>query len=94
MANINKDKIIWHLEALPSATKKALDKLSCQEWLRKSKWYLAGGTALALRAGHRSSVDLDFFIPRVDFNAGKLLKHFENDDWELTLLKEGTILEN
>ena len=91
MANINKDKIIWHLEALPSATKKALDKLSCQEWLRKSKWYLAGGTALALRAGHRSSVDLDFFIPRVDFNAGKLLKHFENDDWKLTLLKEGTI---
>lgn len=91
MANTNKDKIIWHLEALPSATKKALDKLSSQEWLRKSKWYLAGGTALTLHAGHRSSVDLDFFIPQTDFNSGKLLKHFENEDWQLTLLKEGTI---
>lgn len=26
-----------------------------------SKWYLAGGTALALQIGHRASVDLDYF---------------------------------
>jgi len=83
--------VIWHFEALPSATKTALDKLSSQAWLKKSKWYLAGGTALTLRTGHRSSVDLDFFIPQTDFNSGKLLRHFENEDWQLTLLKEGTI---
>ena len=28
-----------------------------------SSWYLAGGTALALRIGHRKSIDLDYFIP-------------------------------
>lgn len=27
-------------------------------------WYLAGGTALALQIGHRSSVDLDYFSPQ------------------------------
>jgi hypothetical protein len=28
-----------------------------------SHFYLAGGTALALQIGHRTSVDLDFFSP-------------------------------
>jgi hypothetical protein len=28
-----------------------------------SRFYLAGGTALALQLGHRLSVDLDFFSP-------------------------------
>ena len=27
-----------------------------------TRWYLAGGTALALQIGHRTSVDLDYFI--------------------------------
>lgn len=31
--------------------------------LRDSDFYLAGGTALALRFGHRESVDLDLFSP-------------------------------
>lgn len=30
------------------------------------KFYLAGGTALALQLGHRQSVDLDFFSPTED----------------------------
>ena len=29
--------------------------------LKKSKFYLAGGTALALQLGHRTSIDLDFY---------------------------------
>jgi predicted nucleotidyltransferase component of viral defense system len=33
--------------------------LSAQPWI--SEFFLAGGTALALRLGHRISVDLDFF---------------------------------
>ncbi len=31
-----------------------------------SRFYLAGGTALALQLGHRRSVDLDFFSPTED----------------------------
>lgn len=31
-----------------------------------SRFYLAGGTALALQLGHRLSVDLDFFTPTED----------------------------
>jgi len=40
-------------------TKKLLDKMSKLHWV--DKYYLAGGTALALQLGHRQSVDLDFF---------------------------------
>lgn len=37
------------------------------------RFYLAGGTALALQIGHRYSVDLDFFIAE-KFSTTKLLK--------------------
>ena len=66
----------WHYETLPRQAKKAFDFLSGEEWLKKSKWYLAGGTALALQVGHRKSLDLDFFseLPKFDpeiyFKAG------------------------
>lgn len=33
-----------------------------------SRFYLAGGTALALQLGHRLSVDLDFFSPTEDIS--------------------------
>lgn len=48
-----------HLEVLPSNTKKVFN------WFRRESFiesfYLAGGTALALYFGHRTSIDLDFF---------------------------------
>ena len=37
------------------------------------RFYLAGGTALALQYGHRKSVDLDFFT-QVNFDVEKLVK--------------------
>ena len=51
----------WRLETLPKATFKAFDYLSKGLLSTSENWYLAGGTALALQAGHRQSVDLDFF---------------------------------
>jgi len=37
--------------------------------LKDDKFYLAGGTALALQIGHRDSIDFDFFTPQpVDTN--------------------------
>lgn len=41
-------------------TKQVLDKV--KEIPIISKFYLAGGTGLALQLGHRKSIDLDFFI--------------------------------
>lgn len=48
-----------HFEILPSRTKKAFEWLRHQPFIEH--FYLAGGTALALYLGHRTSIDLDFF---------------------------------
>lgn len=53
-----------HWEALTSATRDAFDllpKLPCID-----RYYLAGGTGLALHFGHRISVDLDLFSDQID----------------------------
>lgn len=47
----------------------SLDTLRGLKLIGKEKWldfaYLAGGTALALRLGHRQSADLDFLGVKV-----------------------------
>lgn len=48
-----------HWEALPPNAAEVLKHLANTTPLEP--FYLAGGTALALRLGHRVSVDLDFF---------------------------------
>src|SRR3990167_6923734 len=65
----------WHLETLPGETRAALETLAKEAWLADSPWYLAGGTALALTAGHRASVDLDFFTPEKSFSAAAMTGH-------------------
>lgn len=84
-------QVSWHVDVLPAQTQKALNWLAKQVWLKKTDWYLAGGTAMALQVGNRCSVDLDFFTPQKDFNAGKLINRFPAKDWKTTMLKEGTI---
>lgn len=86
-----KGTITWHTEILSPETLKALNYLANQKWLAESDWYLAGGTALALHAGHRQSVDLDFFSPQGTQETGLLIKRFKNTDWETTLEREGTL---
>lgn len=54
-----------HWEALTPATQDIFHLLSRQKIVKK--YYLAGGTGLALHFGHRISVDLDFFSD--DINA-------------------------
>lgn len=52
---------MWHPEVLPAGwapVAAALDELGL---LRDA--YLAGGTGLALRFGHRTSIDLDLMVP-------------------------------
>jgi Nucleotidyl transferase AbiEii toxin, Type IV TA system len=48
-----------HLETIPAQMLGLLAWLGEQAFLRR--FYLAGGTSLALQLGHRRSVDLDFF---------------------------------
>lgn len=91
MARSHGNAITWQTHILPHATKKALSFLSEQNWLKKSEWYLAGGTALALQAGHRQSVDLDFFHPKGKFSKEKLLGHFSKNEWVADIVREGTI---
>lgn len=87
-----KKQINLHFSTLPRATKKALDFLSQQSWLKNNNWYLAGGTALALQAGQRRSVDLDFFTQAKDFNNDELLSNFiGNKDWRTEINKKNTI---
>ena len=86
------DSPMWHFKTLPPNTKRALDFLSLQNWLKDSTWYLAGGTALALSSGHRKSVDLDFFNELSKFDSEEFLEYFiGNKDWEINISKKNTI---
>lgn len=48
-----------HWEVMPDAARQVLQNLATA--MELAPFYLAGGTALALRLGHRVSADLDFF---------------------------------
>jgi len=77
---------------LPPKTRKAFLFLSQEAWLGQSDWYLAGGTALALQAGNRKSVDLDFFTQRKEFSNDELLAHFSSmTDWSTDINEKNTI---
>jgi hypothetical protein len=64
------DPVAWHRETI---TPVAEDLLQGLVGLLPSGTYLAGGTALALRYGHRRSVDFDFFVPS-EFSEDLLLQ--------------------
>jgi hypothetical protein len=57
----------WHSEVIPASTEATLCVLRDANLLTNA--FLAGGTGLALRFGHRLSLDLDFFAP----------EHFDED---------------
>lgn len=85
-------KLNLNWDTIPQKTAKALKFLSGEEWLGKSGWYLAGGTALALQAGHRVSVDLDFFTTEKKFDVMNLRSKLpDNNDWRATLEEDGTL---
>ena len=50
-----------HQEAIDERTKRVWDKIAASAIAER--FYLAGGTALAVHFGHRKSIDLDFFSP-------------------------------
>jgi hypothetical protein len=88
----SREKIESNFHIIPSETKRAFVFLSEQSWLGEGGWYLAGGTALALQAGNRKSVDLDFFTTEKYFDKSELLDNFiGNNEWVTTLNRKNTI---
>lgn len=81
---------IMHVEILDARSRKLLPKFS---FLNRYGFYLAGGTALALQIGHRTSLDFDFYT-KDDFNPDVLLRELETKFEEVVLLQkdEGTLI--
>ncbi len=62
---------VWHREVITASTEATLRTLRDAHIV--DRFYLAGGTGLALQFGHRLSLDLDFFAP-VQFDEETLLQ--------------------
>lgn len=84
-------KIVLRTDILAPETRRAFEYFSGEKWLRISKWYLAGGTALALQVGHRKSIDLDFFTREKLFRASEVLARLPEKGWRATIAKDGTV---
>ncbi|MFA6273327.1 MAG: nucleotidyl transferase AbiEii/AbiGii toxin family protein [Candidatus Paceibacterota bacterium] len=79
-------------DILPRPTVEAFKKCAEVNLFSSGKWYLAGGTALALQTGHRQSVDLDFFTEEKNFDEKKTEKSLSDQGrWVTTSLDRGTI---
>lgn len=79
------------MDVLPEETREAFMRCTELSFLQRD-WYLAGGTALALQAGHRRSVDLDFFTPQKTMDGRTLAERFSTaGSWKTTLVDEGTL---
>jgi hypothetical protein len=82
----------WHRETVDEGVEQTLRDLHNVPIL--TSFYLAGGTGLALRLGHRRSVDLDFFLGE-DFNEDPVLQKLQHlEGFTLVAKKPGTIYAN
>jgi hypothetical protein len=63
----NHEHVAWRSNVIPASTQETLCALRDAKLLER--FYVAGGTGLALQFGHRRSLDLDFFAP----------EHFDED---------------
>ncbi len=74
------------LEVLTAEQQEILPKLV---FLKKQKFYLAGGTALSLQIKHRTSVDFDFYIKK-DFQPEEIYGQFQKQKNKKILLSSIT----
>ncbi len=79
-------------ETISYDTLRLIEKIRNRAWL--SDYYLAGGTALALHLGHRTSADLDFFSES-NIEGIAMVDHLRMaGDFRLVRLDEGTVVGN
>jgi predicted nucleotidyltransferase component of viral defense system len=91
-SQVKNTSIQLHFDTLPKATVRAFEKCSQINFFSRGKWYLAGGTALALQVGHRRSVDLDFFTERKNFDEKKVEELLSGQGgWVTSSLSRGTL---
>jgi hypothetical protein len=76
---------IWYREVITAGVEDTLRSLRESSIL--DRFYLAGGTALALQFGHRRSVDLDFFSRR-DFDPEAIVSRIQRLDGFSVLAKD------
>jgi hypothetical protein len=76
---------LWHKEVITAEAENTIKALRRKNVL--SPFYLAGGTALALHFGHRTSVDLDFFSQQ-SFNEEELLQKIQRTREFLLVAKD------
>jgi len=85
-----------HWEALTAETQNAFHLVSQLPFIQR--YYLAGGTGLALHLGHRFSVDLDLFSPEGDAvgpdERAVLRDYLEDPSLEITYDKDMTFVAN
>ena len=86
---MNEEDFMWHREVVDAEVELTLRDLHSLPIL--TPFYLAGGTGLALRLGHRRSVDLDFFLGE-DFNEDSVLQKLQHlEGFDLTAKAPGTV---
>lgn len=80
-----------HFEILDRSRQKILPLLA----KFKDRFYLAGGTALALQLGHRDSIDFDFFTQR-KFDSNELLREVKEvfADYKVEVVQAGNMTLN
>lgn len=77
-------------KSINKKTKRVLEKIASDDALLK-KFYLAGGTALAIQLGHRESIDLDWFT-KSDYSTAILKKKLSRlGKFELDSEEPGTV---
>jgi len=82
-------KIYWEI-----LNKKQAEVLPYLSFLKTKGFYLAGGTALALKIGHRASLDFDFYTEK-NFKAEQIYFQFQGEKPRKILLRtisEDTLL--
>jgi len=89
---MNEKEHVWHREVIGEHVARTLGDLRAIP--AASRFYLAGGTGLALHLGHRQSVDLDFFLGE-DFDVEAVLQKIQRlGGFSLVSKSPGTIYAN
>ena len=65
-----------HKETVDQSTLELLIQIQQKEYMKG--FFLVGGTALALKLGHRKSIDIDLFS-NFSFDAGQILENLSAD---------------
>jgi hypothetical protein len=80
---------VWHRETITHNVERTLRDL--QQVPLATRFYLAGGTGLALQLGHRRSVDLDFFLGE-DFEVETIVQKIQQlEGFSLVSKTPGTL---